>query len=128
MYECCQFGPHPSVISPVSPGHVASDYFLSALLTSASGHLSLVSPRSERRRLFRGCSLDITVWGHIPTITLACTLTHTNVKIRETEDKTEALDSKLVNECPQDSDFDPKINEFRTALVTAKAKVTSWMV
>ena len=91
MYECCQFGPHPSVISPVSPGHVASDYFLSALLTSASGHLSLVSPRSERRRLFRGCSLDITVWGHIPTITLACTLTHTNVKIRETEDKTEAL-------------------------------------
>ena len=39
------------------------------------------------------------------------------------KDKTKALDSKLVNGCPQDSDFDPEIHEFKTALVTAKAKV-----
>ena len=40
------------------------------------------------------------------------------------KDKSKTLDSKLVNGCAQDSDFDPEIHEFKSALVTAKAKVT----
>merc|ERR1712240_32851 len=37
------------------------------------------------------------------------------------KDKMNALDSKLVGGCPQDSDFDSNIHEFKTSLVTAKA-------
>ena len=40
------------------------------------------------------------------------------------KDKTKAIDCKLVNGCPQDLDFDPDIHEFKTSLVTAKARVT----
>ena len=40
------------------------------------------------------------------------------------KDKTKGLDTSLVNGCSQDSDFDPNIHEFKSYLVTAKAKVT----
>merc|ERR1712089_96682 len=40
------------------------------------------------------------------------------------KDKTKILDTSLVNGCSEDSDFDPNIHEFKSYLVTAKAKVT----
>merc|ERR1712177_137085 len=40
------------------------------------------------------------------------------------KDKTKSVDTRLVNGCSQDSDFDPDINEFKSYLVTAKAMVT----
>ena len=40
------------------------------------------------------------------------------------KDKTKSLDTSLANGCSEDSDFDPDIHEFKSYLVTAKAKVT----
>ena len=40
------------------------------------------------------------------------------------KDKTKSIDHKLVSGCPYDSDFDPNLHEFKTSLVTAKARVT----
>merc|ERR1712177_28830 len=40
------------------------------------------------------------------------------------KDKTKTVDTRLVNGCPDDSNFDPNIHEFVSYLLTAKAKVT----
>merc|ERR1712089_52606 len=40
------------------------------------------------------------------------------------KDKTKTLDTSLEKGCPDDSDFDPNIQEFISYLLTAKAKVT----
>ena len=44
------------------------------------------------------------------------------------KDKFKFTDSKLVNRCSQNSDFNPDTHEFRYALVTAKAKATPLVV
>merc|ERR1712121_294381 len=40
------------------------------------------------------------------------------------KDKSKTVDSSLDNGCSEDSDYDPDIHEFKSYLVTAKAKVT----
>ena len=40
------------------------------------------------------------------------------------KDKSRSTENKLVNGCPQDLDFNPEIHEFKSAFVTAKARVT----
>merc|ERR1712240_90620 len=40
------------------------------------------------------------------------------------KDKTKSVDTSLKSGCSQDSDFDPDIHEFKSYLVTAKARVT----
>ena len=39
------------------------------------------------------------------------------------KDKSKTIDTRLVNGCSQDSDFDPEIHEFKSALGSAMLKV-----
>ena len=40
------------------------------------------------------------------------------------KDKSKSVDTSLNNGCSEDSDYDPDIHEFKSYLVTAKARVT----